>query len=157
MECLLLPCDNYFHHSSKCYNSEFCMFKKLKWTWIDFIFCPRTILFCLFVCFVFFSTELTACGDIQARVKWELQLLVYTTATAMQDPSRVCDLLHSSWQHQILNPPSKARDRTCVLMDASQIRFPWTTTGTPRTTLKTVSHPKRPFFFPWHFCLFCRL
>ena len=34
----------------------------------------------------------------------ELQLPVYTIATAMQDPSRVCDLYHSSWQCGILNP-----------------------------------------------------
>ena len=27
--------------------------------------------------------------------EYELQLLAYTTATAMQDPSRICDLQHS--------------------------------------------------------------
>ena len=31
-------------------------------------------------------------------VKSELQLLVYTTVTAMWDPGRVCDLHHSSQQ-----------------------------------------------------------
>ena len=30
---------------------------------------------------------------------------------------------HSSQQHQTHNPLSKARDRTYVLMDTSQIRF----------------------------------
>ena len=30
-------------------------------------------------------------------------------------------LHHSSRQHQILNPLSKARDRTCILMDPSQV------------------------------------
>ena len=30
-------------------------------------------------------------------VKSELQLLSYATATAMQDPSRVCNLHHSAW------------------------------------------------------------
>ena len=34
-----------------------------------------------------------------------------TTATAMPDPSHVCNLHHSSRQHQILNPLSKARDK----------------------------------------------
>ena len=29
----------------------------------------------------------------------------------------------SSWQHQILNPLSEARDRTCNLMVPSRIRF----------------------------------
>ena len=36
----------------------------------------------------------------------------YTTVTATWDPSSICDLHHSSRQHQILNPLSKARDRT---------------------------------------------
>ena len=36
---------------------------------------------------------------------------------ATWDPSRVCNLHHSSWQEcQILNPLSKARDQTCNLM-----------------------------------------
>ena len=47
--------------------------------------------------------------------KSELQLPAYTTATSMPDPSHVCDLHHSSWQRQILNPLSEAGDRTCVL------------------------------------------
>ena len=54
-----------------------------------------------------------------------------TTATAMQEPSHVCDLHHSSWQRQVLNPLSKARDWTQNLMVPSQIRFHCTRTGTP--------------------------
>ena len=46
----------------------------------------------------------------------------YTRATAMRDPSCICNLHHSSWQHRILNPLSKARDRTCNLMVPSPIR-----------------------------------
>ena len=38
-------------------------------------------------------------------------------------------------QRRILNPMSEARNRTCLLMDASQIRFCWAMMGTP------------PFFF----------
>ena len=45
----------------------------------------------------------------------------YATAIATQDLSHVCDLHHSSWQHQILNSLSEARDRTCILMDTSQV------------------------------------
>ena len=45
----------------------------------------------------------------------------------MQDPSCTCDLHHSSWQHQL----SKARNRTWISMDASQIHFHWATMGTP--------------------------
>ena len=57
-------------------------------------------------------------------VQSQLKLLASTTATAMQDPSRVCDRRHSSRQRQILNLPSEARDRTCILTDASQIGKP---------------------------------
>ena len=38
---------------------------------------------------------------------------------------------HTSWQRWNLNPLSKARGRTCVLMDARQIYFLWAMTGTP--------------------------
>ena len=51
----------------------------------------------------------------------ELQLPAYTTATAMQDQSCVCDLHHSSRQHWILNPLSEARDQTCTLMVTSRV------------------------------------
>ena len=47
--------------------------------------------------------------------------LAYATATAVRDLSRVFDLHQSSRQHQILNPLSKARDRTHILMDASRV------------------------------------
>ena len=49
----------------------------------------------------------------------ELQLPAYTTATATSDPSCICDLHHSSWQCQIINPLSEARDQTGILMDPS--------------------------------------
>ena len=42
---------------------------------------------------------------------------------ATRDPSHICDLYHSSQQHQILNPLSETRNQICVLMDASQIHF----------------------------------
>ena len=50
-------------------------------------------------------------------VESELQLPACTTATATQDPSRVCDLHHSLRQCKIRNPLSEARDWTCILMD----------------------------------------
>ena len=61
-------------------------------------------------------------------VESELRLLAYTTATTTQDPSRVCDLHHSSWQCWIFNPVSEARDPTDILMDTSQICFHCPTT-----------------------------
>ena len=53
----------------------------------------------------------------------EVQLPAYTTATAMQDLIRVCNLHHSSRQRPILNPLSEARDQTCVLLDATQVHY----------------------------------
>ena len=50
-------------------------------------------------------------------VQSELQLLAYTTATATPDPSRICNLNYSSRQHRVLNPLSKTRDPTCILMN----------------------------------------
>ena len=64
-------------------------------------------------------------------VQSELQLLAYTIATGTPNLSHVCDLHHSSWQHQIINRLSKARDQTYILMDASQIHFCRATAGTP--------------------------
>ena len=66
-------------------------------------------------------------------VKLELWLLAYAIATATGDPSCICNIPHSSWQHQILNPLSKARDQTRILMDTSwsQIRFCCATMGIP--------------------------
>ena len=55
-------------------------------------------------------------------VKSELPPLAYATAIAIPDLSHVCHLYHSSWQRQILNPLIEARDRTLILMDASQVR-----------------------------------
>ena len=44
------------------------------------------------------------------RDELELQLLAYSTATAMPELSRVCSLHHSSQELWILNPLSEARD-----------------------------------------------
>ena len=68
------------------------------------------------------------------RLGDELELLLpaYARATAMPDPSSVCDLHHSSWQHRILNPLSEARDRTRQLMVPSRIHSRCATMGTPQ-------------------------
>ena len=63
------------------------------------------------------------------EVKSELELPVYTTATETQDLRHV--LHHSSWQHRIVNPLSKARDWAGILMDTSQVRFHRATMGIP--------------------------
>ena len=100
------------------------------------IFVCFLVLFVLF-CFVLFcfrwDLHIYVCGEEgvpRLGVELELQLLAYTTATATQDPSRICDLHHSSWQCQTPNPLSEARDWTCTLMDTSQARYHWATMGT---------------------------
>ena len=55
---------------------------------------------------------------LRLGVKPEPQLPAYTTATATPDLSHVFSLHHSSRHCWILNPLSKARDPTHVLMDA---------------------------------------
>ena len=73
-------------------------------------------------------------------VKSELQLPAYTTATAMPDPSRVCNLHHSLPQCQILNPLSKARDWNHILMDTSSVLNPMSQNGKlPQTTFNIIS------------------
>ena len=54
-------------------------------------------------------------------VKLELHLPGYTTARATPDPSRICDLHHDLQQCLIINPLSRARDGTHILMDTSWV------------------------------------
>ena len=58
-------------------------------------------------------------------VESELQLPAYATATATATPDRscVCDLHHSSHQRQMFNPLSKAKDRTHIVTDPSQVHY----------------------------------
>ena len=63
-----------------------------------------------------------AYGGSQARGRIGAVATGLPRAIATQDPSRVCDLHHSSQQRQILNPLSKGRDRTRNLMVPSRIR-----------------------------------
>ena len=57
-------------------------------------------------------------------VESELQLSACTTATAKPDPSHICDLHRSSRQCQIFSSLGKARDRTRLLIDTSQVLNP---------------------------------
>ena len=56
-------------------------------------------------------------------VELELKPPAYTTAIATPDLSHICNLHHRSQQHRVLNPLRKARDRTRILMNTSQICF----------------------------------
>ena len=62
-------------------------------------------------------------GNPQARgsIKAVAAGLYHNHRTVGSELNRVCDLHHSSWQHQILNPLSEARDQTHVFMDISQV------------------------------------
>ena len=101
----------------------------------------------LLLFFAFFRAAPAAYRDSRLGVQSEVQLLPYTTTTAMQDPNHVCDLHHSSRQCQILNPLSEARDRTRNLMVPSWIHFHRTTMGTPYLPIIKVGIKK---FLLWH-------
>ena len=59
-----------------------------------------------------------------AEPELQLQLPVYITATAMLDPSCICNLHHSSRQSQILNPLSNVRDQNCILTETTSVSYP---------------------------------
>ena len=75
-------------------------------------------------------------------VELELQLPAYARAKAMPDLSRICDLHRSSRLHRILNPLSKARDRTHNLKVPSWICFHCATLGTPHLFFKLLFTPE---------------
>ena len=91
---------------------------------------------CFFLFFSFFFSSFVFLGlhlglmEVP-RLEVKLELLVYTRATAIPDPNHICDLHHSSQQRWILNPLSKARDLSHVLMYSSRLCYWWATTGTP--------------------------
>ena len=91
---------------------------------------PLPLFFCFFFLIGPHSWHIVA---PRLGVELELQLPAYTPAQATWDPSRLYNLHHSSWQHRIPDPLSEARDRPCILMVPSGIRFGCITKGTPRT------------------------
>ena len=95
----------------------------------------------MFLFFVILGLHLWHMEVHRLEVELELLLLAYATAIAISDPSHIWDLHQSLQQCWMLNPLNKARDWTCILMDASQIHFHWSTTGTPGGTLNWVLSP----------------
>ena len=69
--------------------------------------------------------------EVPRQGESKLQLLAHATATAVLDPSHVCNLHRSSWQCRILNPLIEAKGRTCIFMDASLVRKPLNHMATP--------------------------
>ena len=79
----------------------------------------------LFLSFFVFNLELHLqhiLGVLSLGVELKLQLLVYTTA--MPHPNHVCNQHCSSWQWWFFKLLSESRDRTCILMDTSQLLNP---------------------------------
>ena len=62
-----------------------------------------------FILFLLLGPHLWHVEVPRLGVESELQLLAYTTVITMPGLSLVCDLHHSSWQRQILNPLSEAQ------------------------------------------------
>ena len=57
---------------------------------------PARCTFCLFVCFGLHLRHMEVPRPVGWAIESELHLPAYTTATAMPDPSHVCDLRHGS-------------------------------------------------------------
>ena len=93
--------------------------------------------FFFFFFFFFLAPHLQHTEFPRLGLKSELQLLTYTTATAMPDPSPIFDLHHSPQQRRILNPLREAKDQIHILMDTSWVCF----------RCATVEIPGRPLNF----------
>ena len=102
-----------------------------KWTSISTVTWAIGGGFFLFVFFgLFWRPHLRHMEVPRLGVELELQLLAYTTAPAMQDPSHICDLHHQLMAMPILNPLSGTRNWTCILRDTSWVHYCWATMGT---------------------------
>ena len=97
----------------------------------------------------------------QHREVPRLQLSASATARAMPYPSYICDLYHSSRQHEILYPLSGARDQIRVFMDTSWVCYFSVTVGTPimyfLKSVHTLRHGERRWgarveFYCLHVC-----
>ena len=69
----------------------------------------------------------------------EPQPPAHPTGTATRNPSCIYHLHHSSQQHLILNPLSRARDQIRILMVADLIHFPGAAVGTPSELISNVT------------------
>ena len=70
-----------------------------------------------FVYFLFYGRTCSTYGSSLNRGQTGAAAVAYATATATPDPSCICDLCHSLWQHWILNPVREARDQTRIPTD----------------------------------------
>ena len=111
--------------------------------------CQRSTSFFFFF-FVFLSIWATpmAYGGSQARgrIRAVAARLCHNYSNARFEP-------HSSWQRPILNPLSKARDRTHNLRVPSQIRFHCATRGTPPLPFNGSCSPSASRQVLYHFLI----
>ena len=93
---------------------------------------PKTSMIWSFIIYLVFLGPYPGHTEVpRLGVQSELQLPAYTTVTATQDRSLVCNPHHSSRQCQIPSPLNEARDQIRYLMVPSRIWFCCATTGTP--------------------------
>ena len=78
--------------------------------------CQNNTTVCMYIFFAFSGLHLRHMEVPRLGVNSELQQH-NSTATAVRDPSHICDLHHSSQQCRIPDPLSEARDQTHILMD----------------------------------------
>ena len=79
-----------------------------------------------------FRATSKAHGSSQARGEFGAAAATLCLSHSNLGSEPICDLHHSSWQCGILNPLSKARDQTCILMDTSWICYCRATMGIPQ-------------------------
>ena len=84
---------------------------------------------CLF--FAFLGPNLRHMEVPRLGDELELQMPVYTTATETLDPSRICNLHHSSWQHWILEPTEGSQGLNSCPHGYQSGLFPLNHNGTP--------------------------
>lgn len=73
--------------------------------------------------FFFFGATPATYGGSQARDRIGAAAASCTTASNARSEPHIFILHHSSQQCWMLNLLSKARDRTCILMDSPQVRY----------------------------------
>ena len=90
-----------------------------------------TILYLLYLFFSFsffwggclFEATPTAYGSFQARSEIRTAAASLHHSHSNEGSELICNLYHSSQQGWIFNSLSEARDRTCILMDTSQVHY----------------------------------
>ena len=115
------------------------------------LWCKSRLLFFCNVIFFLFRAAPKACGSSQARGRIRAAAAgLHHSPSNTRYKGHLWSMLHLH-QCWILNPLSEAGGGTCILMDASQVRFRWATMGTPRLDvtrcilIQVLTHEIPPF------------